>query len=752
MPHAGRTGAARPEAPSDEMSRRARQLRRRRNHAGPARAVFVLLGALAATAVIAVCAGVGYIVSVAGSAPDIAELKPVDQGATSVVYAGDGKTKLGYIQGDTLRTPVGATGIPQDMRDATVAIEDRRFYKHGGVDFEGIVRAAIKNVSSGSTVQGGSTLTMQLVRNLYSGNRARNGIAGYKRKIREAKLASELEDRHPGLRGKRWILTQYLNNVPYGTVGGQTAVGVQAASRVFFGKPASRLTLPEAALLAGLPQAPSQYNPFLDPQAALKRRGEVLDQMARSGYITAAQAAEAQRAPLGVKKTAYYAKRRESYFFDYVRSELIKEYGADRVRQGGLRVYTTIDLGLQQTARKAIAGRLPNPGDPSAALVSMDPKTGYIKAMASSGDYAASKFNLAAQGRRQPGSTFKVMVMMTALRQGVDINKTTYVSKPLNFVDKKTGAKIDVQTDDHSYGGSTTIFNGLVKSDNTVFQQLDLDVGPENVRQTAYDMGITSHLDAFPAEGLGGLRIGVSPLEMTRAYVTINNGGWRVKPIAITKVRFPSGKIDESLGRTKRVKVFTDGETHEATRAMEANVQRGTGTGAQLGCPAAGKTGTTSSFTDAWFDGFTTSLNTAVWVGYPNSTQSMLAVPGYGEMFGGRAPALIWHDFMSTAMDNRRCDPFPEPTEPFVSKPFFGDYASTGAPGDATDPLAKDKAEKDKNGKDKKTDGSGKDKTYPPSQYESPPQPAPTPAPQQGGGNDPQQATPVSPTGGVGIG
>ena len=710
----------------------------------------MLLAVAVATAIISVAGGIGYIVSVAGSAPDIAELKPVDQGATSVVYAADGKTRLGFIQGDTLRTPVPAAAMPQSVRDATVAIEDRRFFKHNGVDFEGIVRAAIKNASSGETVQGGSTLTMQLVRNLYSGNRARSGIAGYKRKIREAKLASELEDRHPGRRGKRWVLTQYLNNVPYGTVGGQTAVGIQSASRVFFGKPASRLTLPEAALLAGLPQAPSDYNPFLNPAGARARRAEVLDQMRRSGYITAEQAAEARRAPLGVARSAYYAKRRESYFFDYVRTELIKKYGTDRVRQGGLKVYTTINLKMQQAARRAIAGRLPNPGDPSAAMVSMDPKTGHIKAMASSGDYEASKFNLAAQGRRQPGSTFKVMVLMAALRQGIDIRKTTYDSKPLNFTDPKYG-KIEVNTDDHRYGGSVPIFNALVASDNTVFQQLDLDVGPEQVRQTAYDMGITSKLDAYPAEGLGGLRIGVSPLEMTRAYVTINNGGWRVRPVAITKVLFPDGHEDTSLGRTRRTKIFTDGQTAEATAAMEANVQRGTGTAAQLGCPVAGKTGTTNNFTDAWFDGFTTSLNTAVWVGYPGSTQSMSSVPGYGAMFGGTAPAMIWHDFMQTAMQGRPCDEFPEPKEPFEAKPFFGEYATTGAPGGGKDPLAAedDGATDTTTEKDEKKDKA--DKKYPPSQYESPPQPAPTPAPQGGGGDD-QQSAPVAPTGGVGIG
>ena len=252
------------------------------------------------------------------------------------------------------------------MRQATVAIEDRRFYKHGGVDFEGVVRAAIKNISSGETVEGGSTLTMQLIRNLYTEDRARNGIAGYKRKIREAKLASELEDRHPGPRGKGWILNQYLNNVPYGTVGGQTPSASRRPSRVFFDKPARRLTLAESALLAGLPQAPSHYNPFLDPQAPRSSAAtRSCAQMAERGlHHRRTRPTGAQRAPLGVKKSRYYAKRRESYFFDYVKQQLINEYGAARVRQGGLKVYTTIDLKLQQEARKAIASRLADAGRP----------------------------------------------------------------------------------------------------------------------------------------------------------------------------------------------------------------------------------------------------------------------------------------------------------------------------------------------------------------------------------------------------
>ncbi|CAB4858040.1 unannotated protein [freshwater metagenome] len=710
------------------MSRRARQIRRRRSQGGPARIVAVLFGLMASVVVIAIVAGLGWVVSVAASGPDISELAPIPQDSTSIVYASDGTTRLGYIQGDTLRTPVAASAMPQVIRDATVAIEDKRFYKHGGVDFEGVVRAAIKNASKGGTVEGGSTLTMQLVRNLYTEDTVRSGVAGYKRKIREAKLASELEDKHPGLAGKRWLLTQYLNNVPYGTVGGQTAVGIQAAARVFFGKSAAGLTLPEAALLAGLPQAPSLYNPLLDPQRATQRRAEVLDAMAAEGYITPAQAQEAKQAPLSVRRNTYYAKKRESYFFDFVKQQLIEEYGLARVQRGGMRVFTTLDLKLQRRATQAIAERLPNPGDPAAAVVTMDPKTGHILAMTSSGDYRSSVFNLAAQGRRQPGSTFKVMVMMAAIRQGVDIRNTTYESQPLDFFDQKTGTQIKVVTDDHAYVGAATIFNSLVRSDNTVFQQLDLDVTPEAVRQTAYDMGITSKLDAYPAEGLGGLTNGVSPLEMARAYATISNGGWRVKPIVIDHVVFPGGRTDTAIGKPERVKIFTDGETHQATLAMEANVQGGTGTRAQIGCPAAGKTGTTSSFTDAWFDGFTSSLGTVVWVGYPNATTSMTSVPGWGTMFGGMAPAAIWHDVMAYAMESRPCDPFPEPSEPFVSRPVDLFYSSN-PPTPAEDPLdleAKKKAEEEKKKKEaaKKKKEAEKNK-YPDNQYESPPQDGP---------------------------
>src|SRR3954468_19279636 len=284
------------------MSRRERQRRRRNGH-HRGRPFFLALGVVTATAAIGALAVVGWIVGLMARAPSTDSIQPVRQGATSVVFAANGQ-RLGFIQADTLRTPVGRNDIPVAVRNATVAIEDRRFYSHKCVDVAGVLRPAIKNIRSGHTVEGGSTLTMQLIKNLYDPHKTRT----FTRKVREAKLAQELEDRHKGIEGKRWILDRYLNSVPYGTVGGQTAVGIQAASRMYFAKPASQLTLSEAALLAGLPQAPSLYNPFRDEQRALSRRNEVIGAMVKAHYLSPASAQQAMDAPLGVEKSKYYTQ------------------------------------------------------------------------------------------------------------------------------------------------------------------------------------------------------------------------------------------------------------------------------------------------------------------------------------------------------------------------------------------------------------------------------------------------------------
>jgi penicillin-binding protein 1A len=706
------------------VSRRERQRRRRGHSHGAARILFLGLGVAITVAALGVLGGVGWVVSVASSGPQITDLKPVDPGSSSVVYAADG-SRLGFIQSDVLRTPIPLRAIPRVMREATIAIEDKRFLTHEGVDFEGIVRSGVKNLTSqGRTIQGGSTLTMQLVRNLYTDDHVREGIEGYKRKIREAKLAEELEDLH----SKPWILQQYLNNIPYGTVGGQEALGVQAAARVFFDKPASRLKLHEAALLAGLPQAPSQYNPFLDPRRARQRRDEVLRAMAQQGLVTpvAAQAAIAHR--LGVARSRFYTARRESSFFDFVRSELIERYGAAQVRKGGLRIRTTVDLDRQRQARAAMASVLDQPGDPSSAIVTIDPANGHILAMASSRSYARSKFNLAAQARRQPGSTFKVMVLMTALARGVDPRRTFYTSKPLKLDDPDWGP-IDVSTYADTYMGRADLVRATLASDNSIYQQLDLDLGPDKVKATARAMGIRSPLYGYPAEGLGGLKYGVSPLEMANAYATIANGGHRNRPSAITEVTWPDGHTDQ-LGRARRVKAFSDGVTHEATKILQQNIQAGTGTAADIGCPAAGKTGTTDDFRDAWFVGFTPKLATSVWVGYADRQVEMRSVHGIS-VAGGTFPAQIWGRYMKTAK-GRSCEPFAAPKEPFRAVPFFGTYATTGVPG-RTGTLDQGAAGALESGTKRKSSSSptGR-KRYPKGEYEAPPQKAPaTPAPPQ---------------------
>jgi penicillin-binding protein 1A len=661
------------------MPRLERQRRRRRNKGGPARPLLLAFGVLTLFAAIAVMGAIGWVVSVANSGPSLDTIKPQDQGAASVIYSADGQ-RLGFVNTDILRTPVTGGQIPQVVRDATVAIEDRRFFDHKGVDFEGVVRAAVKNLESKNDVQGGSTLTMQLIRNLYTKDTVRTGIEGYKRKIREAKLAEELENRHPGRRGKRWILDQYLNNVPYGTVGGQTAVGIQAAARIFYNKPAADLTLAEAALLAGLPQAPSLYNPFFDATRARARRDDVLRRMAAQGYITQAAAAKAIAQKLGVKRNGYYSKKRESAFFDYVRDQLIAEYGVNKVRAGGMHIYTTLDLKMQRAARKALADNLGGL-DRSGAIVSVDPRNGDIKAMTSTASYGQFKFNLASQGHYAAGSTFKVMVLMTALRQGVDPDATTYTSMPLKFNDPKWGP-IDVHTYSGSYIGRANLVKATLQSDNSIYEQLDLDLGPENVKKTAEDMGVKTPVDALPAAGLGGLTKGVTPLEMANAYATIASGGWRNRVSAVRKVCFPKqlGGYDCHQEKVHRHRAFEDGVTAKATNILEQNVQGGTGTKAQIGCPAAGKTGTVDDFTDAWFVGYTPRLATSVWVGHATDRRTL--GPGAA---GGEVAAPIWGQYMKTAK-GKFCGAFAQPKHPFVSTPFFGTYSKTGIKDNKIDP------------------------------------------------------------------
>ena len=648
------------------MSARLERQRRRRRRGGAARVIIITISVLIACTIIGVLSAVGYVVGLANSAPDLASLRAQDPGRLSTVYAADGQ-KLGTIQNDVLRAPIETREMPQNVRDATVAIEDQRFYQHKGVDFEGVVRAALKNATSGKTVQGGSTLTMQLIRNIYiSGERT------FSRKVREAKLAEELENVHPGRAGKEWILTKYLNSVPYGTNGGQTAVGIQAAARAFFDKPASQLNLQEAALLAGLPQAPSAYNPFREPARATARRNDVLRKMRDEGYISAGAAQDAIGAPLNLHPNGYFQQKRESYFFDYVTDELIKEYGIKTVRSGGLRINTTIDLDLQKKARAAIAKSLDFPGAPSSAIVSIDPSNGYIRTMASSAKYKDSKFNLAADAKRQPGSSFKVMALVAAVNAGVNPATTVYPSGRFKEFVPKYG-DIDVNCyGGRCSGGSKNLISATLTSDNTVYIRLALDIGPAKVKAAARGLGITSKLQGLPAETLGGLSRCCTPLEMADAYATIASGGWRNKPKAITEVRFPDGKVDD-LSKPIRHKAFDSAAMYEVQKILVANIKGGTGRRADIGCPAGGKTGTTDKNQNAWFVGFTPKLATSTWVGFPKGNIAMPNLFHGGPVDGGTFPAEIWGNYMKAAK-GKYCGGFPKPDHPFKPRPFKSRY------------------------------------------------------------------------------
>jgi penicillin-binding protein 1A len=403
--------------------------------------VFVVVAVLAVTLVVGVIGAVGYVLHVAHGTRSLTSRQASIGGGTSEVYAANGQ-RLGAIQSDELRTPVGWSEIPSDLKDATIAIEDQRFYKDDGIDLTGIFRAAVSDLVHGKALQGASTITMQLVRNLYLGGDEHT----FRQKIAEAKLALEYNEHH----SKHEILNNYLNDVPYGTVGGQTTIGVQAASRILFDRPVSDLDLEQSALLAGLPQAPSQYNPLL--------------------YISKGLAQRTERQPLETHRGYYYSEVIEKFFFEYVRQQLIERYGAKTVEHGGLKVYTTLDLNMQRLARKAIAEILDEPGDPASAIVTLNPHNGDIEAMAESESYEQSQYNLAADGHRQPGSTFKAIDLADALSRGVDPYTTYYFSHTLEPGWLPEEPKYEVKTfEGTSLDKSINLVQATLTSDNTVY-------------------------------------------------------------------------------------------------------------------------------------------------------------------------------------------------------------------------------------------------------------------------------------------
>ncbi len=655
------------------MSARARQ-RRRSSRGSASHKLFVAFAVVFAFVGIGLAGGALWVLDVAADAPPIDTLRAADDGANSEVFDASGKS-LGFVQSDVLREPVKLSKVPDSLRQATIAIEDENFYEHGGVDYVAIARAAVENLEAGEVRQGASTITQQLVRNLYIDDPEDT----IERKIIEAELSREYEAEH----SKDEILEAYLNTAAYGTNSGRSAIGVEAAAQVFFDKHVEDLGVREAAMLAGLPQAPTDYNPFLNRDGAIERRNLVLDAMARQGYLTEEKAAKLKATGPGLERGYRYEQRDEQFFFDFVQQELIDRYGMRTVRKGGLKVYTTLEPDLQAAAQQAIAAHPVTSA--ASALVSTRTETGEILAMASSTSYDSSQFNLAAQGERQPGSSFKPFVLTTAVDEGLDPDATSYPAPSTITLNPDQYTSWTVSG---GGGKSMTVRQATANSINTVYAQLGIDVGPEDFTEMARRLGITSELDGYYAEALGGTTKCCTVLEMSNAYATIANGGVHHDPSAIRRVAFPDGEVDKPEDLTGE-RVISDGVAYEVADVMKGTLDYGTAVGNDISCPAAGKTGTTEEQSDAWFVGYTPEVSTAVWTGNPDAR---LPLPGYGASLA----APIWRDYMVTAA-SQPCNDFPQPQNPADLAPFYSEYTTgsskfdkDGNPTDSTDSTTTD--------------------------------------------------------------
>jgi penicillin-binding protein 1A len=590
-------------------------------------------------------------------ASEIPSLDPAAQHADvdTVVYASNGRSVLAVLRGAESRVLVDTEDIAPIMRQAIVSVEDQRFFEHNGIDLKGVARALWQDVRQQGIVEGGSTITQQFVKNAYIRNE--QTLA---RKVREAALAWQLEQRW----SKDRILTAYLNTIYFGN----GAYGIQQAARAYFKKSAKELDLAEAALLAGIPADPSQYDPATNPRGAELRRKHVLAMMHEQGKITRGELVRANAAPLPPADDIRLPGTQgpAPYFLNFVKDELVAKYGAGRVFGGGLKVRTTIDLDLQLQARAAIEKVLRDPDGPAAALVAIDPRTGAVKAMFGGRNFRESQFNLAAQAERQPGSAFKPIVLATAMREGIS-PATELESKKVSI---DAGDRIWTVTNyDHTYLGRVDLARALVSSDNSVYAQLTDVVGPKAIVRTAHELGIRSPLDPYFSIGLGSEA--VNPLEMARAYATLANEGRRVdgtlfgdRPRVVEEVeRIRTGRTEANTPTSTQV--LEEGEAELLTTILEDVVQSGTGTRAAIpGRTVAGKTGTTDNYGDAWFVGYTPQLAVAVWVGYPDRLRPMTTEFGGEPVTGGTLPAEIWKNFVEKV----------EPGEDlgFDSPPYLG--------------------------------------------------------------------------------
>ncbi|MDP9067206.1 MAG: PBP1A family penicillin-binding protein [Actinomycetota bacterium] len=576
------------------------------------------------------------------------------------------------------RVLVGPKEIPSVLKEAVLAAEDARFFEHSGYDLRSIARAALVNIDEGEVEQGGSTITQQYVKNTFF----RDAPRTFERKARELRLAIEVERRY----SKEEILDRYLNTVYLG----QGAYGVKVAAKTYFGRGLATLTLREAALLAALIKAPSYYDPRDHPKRALERRNYVLDRLVALNKIDRATANKTKNMTLGVIPDPPKTRTREPYFVEAVKREVMKDRrlgrGEDERAQalykGGLRIQTTLDPRLQEAAVQAVENNLGLPGDPEAALVAIRPQTGEIVAMVGGRDWNASQVNLAlgkegGGSGRQPGSAFKPIVAAAALEQGISLD-TRFGAGPASFL-LPDGSTWTVRNSEGTSGGTLPLDEATVRSVNGVYARLALEIGPGTIATQAKLMGIRSKLPVYPSIALGSAQVSV--LDMATAYATLANNGTAIEPTTIKEVRTGTGEIIKPEQQVVPEAV-SPGNAFLLTKVLEQVIERGTGQAADIGRPAAGKTGTTNEYNDAWFAGYTPDLAVAVWVGY-RYPKPMTNVHGI-RVFGGTFPAQIWRDFMLAAHAGLPVKRFKLPKSDLVTvmiDPVTGLLAAPWCPG-----------------------------------------------------------------------
>ena len=634
--------------------------------------VILIIGMILFVMIVGV--GCGFLTASLNTRSNLAE--DIVPPASSQIYDIHGN-EIANIHAAENRRPIGINEIPKNLQNAFIAVEDNRFYDHVGIDPRGIIRAVWANIRGRTVTEGGSTITQQLAKNAYL-----TQDRTLKRKVQEVFLALQLERQYT----KQEILELYMNQIYFG----QGAYGVQAAAQTYFGKDAKDLTLNECAMLAGIPKSPNYYSPINNMDAAMERKAVVLDQMVKYGYISDSEAASTKKEPLHIAKSTNDGGKNASYFVDYVLQLLAEKYGDDAIYKDGLKIYTTIDMDMQAAAEAAMKNLPTYFTDangivqPQGALVAIDPHTGYIKAMV--GGRGTDQFNRATQAVRQPGSAFKPFVFAAALE-----NKYTPESiiedKPL-----KVGTW-EPQNYSRNFSGKVRLRDVVRWSLNVPTVRIAQDIGIDKAIYYAQEMGISTFVldgatnDRNLATALGGMTRGVTPLELTSAYGTFANRGIHVKPVAILRVVSRTGKVLEEAER-KEKSVMSADNAAALTAMLEDVIRRGTGTRANIGRPAAGKTGTTSDYHDAWFVGYTPDLVAGVWIG--NDSVSDL----HG-MSGGLTPAVIWQAFMQKAHAGL-------PVRSFAGSPA---YDAVSAKEDLGEDLDKEHGDKKKTGDKKKEKG-----------------------------------------------